>query len=67
MSNAHQIMDCIRRTIMEMYIGKSNGWISIEVEGYPRMRYLWYSTREAEKRYREKFDLVGKKMEKYYL
>lgn len=60
-------MDCIRRIIMEMYIGKSNGWIIIEVEGYPRMRYLWYSTKEAEKRYREKFGLVGKKMEKYYL
>lgn len=52
---------------MEMYIGKSNGWISIEVEGYPKMRYLWYSNKEAEKRYREKFGLVGKKMEKYYL
>lgn len=60
-------MDCIRRMIMEMYIEKSNGWISIEVDGYPRMRYLWYSKREAEKRYREKFGLVGKKLEKVQL
>lgn len=38
----------------------SNGWLVIQVTGYPRMRYLYYSMREAEARYRREFGLVRK-------
>ena len=35
------------------HIEQYNGWIFIKVDGYPRMKYLWYSKREAVARYRE--------------
>ena len=34
-----------------------SGWYVIKVDGFPRMQYLWYSKREALRRYREKFGL----------
>lgn len=40
--------------------GWVNGWYVIHVDGFERMRYLWYSPREAEARYRRQFFLVGK-------
>lgn len=38
--------------------------ISANYQGqyYPEQRYLYYSKREAIKRYREKFGLVGKRV-----
>ena len=53
--------------MLQMVISKNNGWIKIRVDGVGEMRYLWYSKREAERRFREKFNLKGKKLEKIYL
>lgn len=47
------------------HIEKYNGWIFIRVDGYPRMKYLWYSEREALKRYREEYSLKHKKINWY--
>jgi hypothetical protein len=50
-----------------MTIEKTNGWIKIKVDGYPQMRYLYYSEREAIKRYRELFNLKYRRIEKVYI
>ena len=42
-----------------------NGAYIIRVDGYPQMRYYWYSKREAEKHYREKYGLKGKRITWY--
>lgn len=51
--------------MLEMYMRKSNGWWLIRVHGYPTRRYLYYTKREAVKKYRQEFRLVGKHMVQY--
>lgn len=48
--------------MLEMYLRKSGGWWLIRVLGYPTRRYLYYTKREAVKKYRQEFGLVGKHM-----
>ena len=38
------------------------GWFFIRVDGFEKMRFLWYSEREAIKRYREAHNLKYKKI-----
>lgn len=40
----------------------SDGCYCIKVEGFKTIRYIWYSRREAEKGYRERFGLKGKRI-----
>lgn len=39
-----------------------NGFFIIKIGNYPEMSYLFYSAREAEKKYREAFDLKYKRI-----
>lgn len=41
----------------------SGGWLCIKVHGLPSMRFLWYSKREAIRKYREAHGLKYKKIE----
>lgn len=41
-------------------IQRCEGWIIIKVDGHDRTRYLWYSKRDALKKYRQDNGLVGK-------
>ncbi len=43
----------------------SEGVYNIKVAGFPRIRFIWYSRREAEKQYREQFNLKHKKIKWY--
>lgn len=40
---------------------------SIEVSGYPARRYIGYSQRDAESKYRKEFNLQHKHFEKYVI
>ena len=40
-------------------ITKDDVWYIIQVEGFPRRKYLYYSRREAVSRYRAEFNLTG--------
>lgn len=48
-------------------ISKSNGWLTIQATEkgfrYPSCRYLWYSKREAIKKYRQENNLKYKRLE----
>lgn len=44
------------------YARFENGWFVVKVEGFPRMRFLWYSKREALRKYREAYNLKYKKI-----
>jgi hypothetical protein len=50
-----------------MIIDKANGWIRIKVDELPEQRYLWYSEREAIRKYREKYNLTGKHIRRFYM
>lgn len=44
------------------YVWFENGWVFVKVEGFPRVRYLWYNKREAVKKYRETHGLKYRKI-----
>ena len=41
-----------------------NGMKIIKVDGYPEWKYIFYSWKEAERLYRERFNLKNKKLHK---
>lgn len=43
----------------------SNGGIVIQVDGFPRWRFFYYTMKSAEKEYRERFDLKYKRITWY--
>ena len=50
--------------MLNMYIRRSCGYLLIRVDGFPKRRYLYYTKREAVRRYRQEFGLVGKHMKR---
>lgn len=41
-------------------IMNENGWYTVQVEEFPRRKYLYYTKREAISRYLAEFNLKGK-------
>ena len=39
-----------------------DGFYVIKVDGFPQVRYLWFSRRDAEREYREQFNLKYKRI-----
>lgn len=50
----------------KMFVHK-HGVVIVQVEGCDYMRYFFYSEREAIRKYRQDFGLVGKHLEKVYV
>ena len=48
------------------FIWYDRGWYKIQVKGYPRVNYLWYSKREAIQKYRLDHGLRGKHIQFTY-
>lgn len=48
--------------MLDGFIGKIDGVWVIKVDGFPRMRFFFYSKREALARYREAYDLQHKRI-----
>ena len=50
--------------MLTMHLRRSGGWWWITVDGFPTKRYMFYTKREAVRRYRQEFGLVGKHMKR---
>ena len=60
--------DCSERRYPALYITRHmvDGF-TLEVEGFPKRRYIGYSLKEGISRYRYEFGLQRKKLDKVYL